>query len=265
MVELEGPGANVATLPAGVVARRLTALLAGLGELRPDACCAGAAGAEMAGGRLRLERLLLRRFPGCPVRVVHDSRLVLAAAGIDVGLALIAGTGSVAYGRTGDGREARRGGWGWMLGDEGSGVWIVREAAREVMRRGESGSPKGPLGEALLAACHARDAAELSSRLHAMHEPMTWAALAPAVIEAAGSDGGARRILDGAAAALRVLVEGVGEALGLDGPVVLAGGLLLTQAMLATAVRDGLGMPSTLLEQAPVEGAVRLAAELVRT
>jgi glucosamine kinase len=264
VVDLEGPGANVATLPAGVVARRLTELLAGLGELRPDACCAGAAGAELDSGRLRLERLMRRLLPGCPVRVVHDSRLVLAAAGIDSGIALIAGTGSVAYGRTDDGREARRGGWGWMIGDEGSGVWIVREAAREVMRRAESGNPAGSLGEALLGACRARDAAELSSHLHALREPMRWAALAPVVIEAANSDAGARRVLDDAATALRGLVASVQAALGLEGPVILAGGLLRTQPMLETAVRDGIRVPCSLLEQAPVEGAVRLAGELVR-
>jgi N-acetylglucosamine kinase-like BadF-type ATPase len=263
VVELEGPGANVATLPAGVVARRLTELLAGLGEMRPDACCVGAAGAELAAGRLRLERLVRRLLPGCPVRVVHDSRLVLAAAGVDSGIALIAGTGSVAYGLTADGREARRGGWGWMLGDEGSGVWIVREAAREVMRRAESGKPAGTLGEGLLAAARARDAAELSSHLHAMSEPMRWAALAPVVFEAAGSDGGARRILDDAAAALGGLVEGVQQALGMPGPVVLAGGLLLTQPSLETAVRKTLSVPCSLLEETPVAGAVRLARELV--
>jgi glucosamine kinase len=265
VVDLEGPGANVATLSAGVVARRLTELLAGFGELRPDACCAGAAGAELDSGRLRLERLMHRLLPGCPVRVVHDSRLVLAAAGIDSGIALIAGTGSVAYGRTDDGREARRGGWGWMIGDEGGGVWIVREAAREVMRRAESGSPAGSLGEALLGACRARDAAELSSHLHALREPMKWAALAPVVIEAANSDAGAKRVLDDAATALRGLVAGVQRALGLEGPVVLAGGLLRTQPILEAAVRDGLRLPCSLLEQAPVEGAVRMAGELVRT
>ena len=60
---------------------------------------------------MRLQSLLERMLPGCRLSVVHDARLVLAAAGLDAGTALIAGTGSVAYGRSADGREAQRGGW----------------------------------------------------------------------------------------------------------------------------------------------------------
>ena len=96
------------------------------------------AGAEVPAARSRLEALLGRMLPGCRLSVVHDTRLVLAAAGLDSGIALVAGTGSVAYGRTANGREAQRGGWGWMLGDDGSGVWIAREAAREIMSRAAS-------------------------------------------------------------------------------------------------------------------------------
>src|SRR5437879_7072469 len=123
-----------------------------MGAMRPDACCAGSAGAEVPAGRERLENLLASILPGCKVTVVHDARLVLAAAGLDSGVALIAGTGSVAFGRDPGGREARAGGWGWLLGDEGSGAWIVREAAREVLRRADAGEHLGPLGSELLTA-----------------------------------------------------------------------------------------------------------------
>jgi glucosamine kinase len=265
VLELDGPGANVATLPPSVVARRLSQLLAGLGERRPEACCAGSAGAELVSGRVRLQRILHRLLPDCQVLVVHDSRLVLAAAEIEEGIAVIAGTGSVAYGRTADGREARRGGWGWMLGDEGSGVWIVREAAREVLRRAESGSPPGALGEAFLTALRIADPAELSSHVHSLREPMRWAALASLVFDAASSDDGARRVVDDAAMALRHIVAGVQDALGIEGPVVLAGGLLLTQPTFEAAVREALQVPCSRLEQPPVEGAVRLAEKLVRS
>ncbi|HKW69023.1 MAG TPA: BadF/BadG/BcrA/BcrD ATPase family protein [Candidatus Dormibacteraeota bacterium] len=140
-VDVEGPGANVATLDPVLVDERLSALLARLGLPQPEACCARPAGAEVPAARERLERLLERTLPGSLVAVVHDARLVLAAAGLQAGIALIAGTGTVAYGRAADGREARRGGWGWILGDEGGGTWITREAAREVMARAEAGDP----------------------------------------------------------------------------------------------------------------------------
>lgn len=263
-IDVEGPGANVATLDPRLVDERLSALLARLGPANPQACCAGAAGAEVPAARARLEILLHRMLPDSRLVVVHDARLVLAAAGLRAGIALIAGTGSVAYGRTADGREVQRGGWGWMVGDEGGGAWITREAAREVMRRAEDGVSPGALGAAMLAASRSRDARQMVANLHALHEPMQWAAMASAVFESAVADAGARDIVSGAAAALASLVAQVQLSLGLQGPVVLAGGLLLNQPLLEMAVREVVDARSVRLDQPPVEGALRIAAELLR-
>lgn len=265
VVDAEGPGANVATLDGAVVDRRLTALVGKLGDIRPRACCAGAAGAEAPAGRTRLHDILTRLLPDCRLSVVHDARLVLAAAAVDAGIALVAGTGSVAYGRTPDGREAQRGGWGWMVGDDGGGVWITRKAAREVMRRADAGSPRGPLGEAMLRASGASDERHITSILHAMREPMQWAALASAVFDTADVDEGSAEIVRRAAGELASLAGDIRRDLDIDGPVVLAGGLLLHQPRLEAAVRDELGGSCIRLEEPPVEGAVRLAEELLRT
>jgi len=264
VVDAEGPGANVAVLEARLVDDRLSALLARLGTIHPDACCAGAAGAEVPDARTRLQALLERMLPGCRLSVVHDARLVLAAAGINAGIALIAGTGSVAYGRTANGRETQRGGWGWMIGDDGGGAWITREASREVIGRAESGRPVGPLGEAILAACGARDSRELIANLHAMHEPMQWAGVASAVFASANADPAASEVVHRAAAALAQLARQVQDALGLEGPVVLAGGLLLNQPLLEAEVRERTSAQCIRLEEPPVEGAVRLAEGLIR-
>lgn len=257
--EVEGPGANVATLPPAVIRHRLTDLLAELGAIHPDACCAGAAGAEVPAGRSRLEKLLASLLPGSRISVVHDARLVLAAARVDEGIALISGTGSVAYGRTAGGREARAGGWGWQLGDDGGGAWISREAAREVLRRSDDGQPLGALGKRLLAACSARDTMVLTGKLNALREPMEWAALAEAVFETADADAGAQEVVLRAASALSDLAKSVQQSLEIDGPVVLAGGLLLNQPKLERAVREKLGSTCIRLEEPPVAGAVRLA------
>ena len=256
--EAEGPGANVAVLQPRIVEARLRALLAGLGTISPEACCAGSAGAEVPAGRERLERLLANLLPGCRVTVVHDARLVLAAAGLDHGVALISGTGSVAYGRDPRGREARAGGWGWLIGDDGSAVWLARETAREVMRRSDAGEALGALGAALLEAADARDTAELIGRLHRMREPREWAALARVVFDAAGHDAGAESLVERAAADLAELVAVVRARLALVGPVVLAGGQLLNQPRLEAAVRKQVGA-AMRLEETPVAGAVRLA------
>ena len=70
--------------------------------------------------------------PHLPVKrlqLMHDAPIAHAAAlGGKAGVVVIAGTGSVAYMRTDDGREALTGGWGYLFGDEGSAFWIVRKA-----------------------------------------------------------------------------------------------------------------------------------------
>ena len=259
LADAEGPGANVAALTPAVAERRLTALLAQLGSVRPAACCAGAAGAEVPEAHDRLEQLLVRLLPGTRVTVVHDTRLVLAAAGLESGIVLISGTGSVAYGRDSAGRESRAGGWGWLLGDDGSAAWLAREAAREVMRRAEAAEPEGPLGEALLKAVGARSAVALTGKLHSFREPRRWAALAHTVFDTAAADPHAGALIGRAADGLAGLVDRVRNSLSIDGPVVLAGGLLLNHARLESEVRKRLGQSTLRLEQPPVAGAVRLA------
>jgi glucosamine kinase len=258
VAEADGPGANVAELPPHVVESRLGELLSRMGTIGPDACCAGAAGAEVQAGRERLERLLASILPDCTITVVHDARLVLAAARFDSGIALISGTGSVAYGRDGDGREARVGGWGWLVGDDGSGVWLAREAAREVMRRSDAAEPLGGLGDAMFGATATHSTTDLIGALHALDEPGEWAALAGVVFEVAGEDDGAAALVERAASALSDLVESARKRLSLDGPLVLAGGLILNQPLLEEAVRRRVGA-ATRLEEPPVAGAVRLA------
>jgi len=261
--EAAGPGANVATLGPRLIATRLSTLLASLAPVRPDACCAGSAGAEVPAGKTRLERLLKRTYPAAVVSVVHDTRLVLAAAGLEAGIVLIAGTGAVAYGRTGDGREARAGGWGPLLGDEGSATWCVREAAREVMRRSDAGDSPGVLGEALFAAVGARSPQEMTGKLHRMREASDWASIAGVVFDAAAIDPGAASVIAGAAEALRGWVDVIRKRLSITGPVVLAGGLLLNQPRLIQAVQQRIEN-ATPLEAAPVAGAVRLAEASLR-
>ncbi|HEV2250842.1 MAG TPA: BadF/BadG/BcrA/BcrD ATPase family protein [Candidatus Limnocylindria bacterium] len=263
--DVEGPGANVATLDPAVADDHVTQLVARLGVIHPAACCAGAAGAEVAQGRARLDALLRRLLPDSLVSVVHDARLVLAAAGLESGIALIAGTGSVAYGRTQDGREAQRGGWGWMIGDEGSGVWIAREAARLVMSRHETGHELGALGDAFLRASGAGDPRTMVLELHALQEAKQWAALATKVFDTAEADAGSREIISRAGVELARRAIEVQGTLGLKDPVVLAGGLLLNKPRLEEAVRKSLPhVRCVRLEEPPVEGAVRLAEDLLR-
>jgi N-acetylglucosamine kinase-like BadF-type ATPase len=149
-----------------------------------------------------------------------------------------------------------------MLGDEGSGVWIAREAARLVLARVEQGSRRGALDDALMAQCGADDPQMLIANLHAMHEPKQWAALARVVFETAEVDAGSREIIVRAADALAQIAVPLQKLIA--GPIVIAGGLLLNQPRLEEAVRRAVPQTRCIrLEDPPVEGALRLAEGLL--
>src|SRR5439155_26556427 len=74
--------------------------------------------------------------------VVNDALVALVAgAGAGAGVVIVAGTGSIAYGHDGSGHAARAGGWGYLLGDEGSGFWIGRRALAAVVRQADGRGP----------------------------------------------------------------------------------------------------------------------------
>jgi activator of 2-hydroxyglutaryl-CoA dehydratase len=88
---------------------------------------------------------------------------------------------------------------------------------------------------------------------------MEWAAMANVVFETAELDSGAQSVVLRGAAALSELAKSVRQSLDIEGPVVMAGGLLLNQPKLECAVREELGSQCVRLEEPPVAGAVRLA------
>jgi len=80
-------------------------------------------------------RGLLSEFVSGEIAVVGDMVIALEAAfGSGPGVVVIAGTGSIAYGRNSKGQVARAGGWGFAISDEGSGHWIGRAAVASSMR-----------------------------------------------------------------------------------------------------------------------------------
>jgi glucosamine kinase len=96
--------------------------------------CVGGSGAARPEVAAVVRRILAEIF-STPVDVVGDMQTSLEAAfGAGPGVIVIAGTGSIAYGRGRDGRTARAGGWGFAIGDEGSAHWIGRNAVAAVLR-----------------------------------------------------------------------------------------------------------------------------------
>jgi N-acetylglucosamine kinase-like BadF-type ATPase len=147
---LAGPGVNLqrdgADRCVGALAAILEAALEKVGAGRVEAVCLGVSGAGREQEQTSLRDALAARLgsPGLPMLVVHDAEIALEAAfGAGSGAIGIVGTGSVAYGRTADGRVIRAGGWGARLGDEGSGTAIGRDALRAVARHLDGGPCTG--------------------------------------------------------------------------------------------------------------------------
>ena len=101
--------------------------------------CIGAAGAGRAEVAAAVREMVAELIPG-EIDVVGDMEIALeAAVGAGPGVIVIAGTGSIAYGRNATGRTARAGGWGFAISDEGSAHWIGRTTVSAVLRAVDEG------------------------------------------------------------------------------------------------------------------------------
>jgi glucosamine kinase len=111
--------------------------------------CVGLSGAGRAEVREAITRML-REVLGGKIEVVSDLETTLeAAVGDGPGVIVIAGTGSIAYGRHVHGKTARAGGWGLAISDEGSGQWIGRAAVSAVLGATDAGESPGLLNQIL--------------------------------------------------------------------------------------------------------------------
>lgn len=261
---------NLASVGEQEAATQIDAAIAGLRvqghEGIPDVVCAGAAGADTPASEERLRSLLANRFGDAQICVVHDTHLVLAAAGAAHGIAVISGTGSVAWGRTPDGSNARAGGWGYLLGDEGSGYAITRAAVQHALGRADSALLPDPLTERLLAACDLHESGQLIDAFYSRPERRYWAKRSEVVFTlAAAGDTPARDLLAQAAAQLAHLIKLVHHRLGQrpHTPVVLGGGVLVNQPLLRSALRAELVSDDLtdlrVLQRDPAHGALDLA------
>lgn len=255
---------------AGIVAdiaRRALAEAGGAGERAAVLCCA-ITGAGREPERTQLEQALARVGLAERVVVTTDAQCALQDAfGDGPGILLIAGTGSIAWGRGPAGRTDRVGGWGWILGDEGSGYAIGLAALHAVVHADDGRGPATSLTPAVLRAT----GADITRGL------VTWAAeaskadigaLAPLVFAAAGTDPVAAGILNHATADLALHVRSLHERLGpWPGPAAVAfsGGLIAPGGPLRDRLCAELGgLPfATAVMERPVDGA-RGAAALAR-
>ncbi|KPN22018.1 MULTISPECIES: N-acetylglucosamine kinase [unclassified Arthrobacter] len=233
--------ANVQNVTTEQARHNLAEIFAALGTDGVSRVVAGSGGVDTAQDAAALQSLILEHVPTAEVTVVHDTRLILAAGEAPSGIGLIAGTGSVAWGMDQTGAQARSGGWGYLLGDEGSAYWIGREAVRHALRLHDTGQQPDRLSAELLLAVGIESPDALIARFHGGTGRRYWASMARVVFDAA-QEGHApsRSIIATAARDLASLVADVAAQLGISGPVVVGGGIGVHQPLLQELLTAGL-------------------------
>lgn len=224
--DLIAGSANVQNVSHETAQRNLTGLLARLGAVDAQSVLVGSGGVDTTEDEEQLRSLIAAYAPDSLITVVHDTRLILAAGKLDTGVAVIAGTGSATWGINTTGAEARAGGWGYLLGDEGSGYWFGREAVRHSLHRADLGLAVDELTATLLNACGLSTTTQLISHFHGHTDRRYWADKSFVVFTAAekGHVHSTNLILRGGKHLAEAATQ-VAARLEINGPVILGGGL----------------------------------------
>jgi N-acetylglucosamine kinase-like BadF-type ATPase len=257
--ELEAAIAN-AFESARIQRQRAAALVMGLG------------GASQTQEQTELQGWARERFAD-HVAVVHDGEILLAAGTSEHwGIALVAGTGSLAWGRNRAGKTARAGGWGYLLGDEGSGFDLARQALRAATQFADGRGEPTHLLEQILTFWNLAEPNDLLPKVYRSgltHQDI--AKLAPIVLQTAEmADDVALNLVHQAADSLVRAVVAVSRALHIETesfPLAVTGGLVLHSAFLQSELHAALrkqNCHASPIEWVPhpVAGAVRLAITL---
>jgi len=239
-------------------------------QTMPSAICLGIAGVDRADDQNVVRGIMDRIGYKATILIVNDALIALQAGiGDAPGIVIVSGTGSIAYGRNARGEAARAGGWGHVLGDEGSGYWIGRLALRGVVRHADGRGHETSLTPRLLGHFGLSGATELIHKVY--HDDLAPSAIAALAhyVQQAHDDGDlvAAAILDHGAEELVSAAAAVMKRLEMDGEnfsFVLAGGMFRAVPWLCERLKILLPTlathaRTTLLEQEPAIGAVQLA------
>jgi len=247
---------------------------AGIPRTPVAAACFGLAGAGRPDEQEPLAAWAGRQGIAGKIHVCGDAEPILAAASPDNwGIALIAGTGSFAWGRNQAGETARCGGWGYLLGDEGSGYAIALAGLRAAMRAADGRGPQTDLLPRLLSRVGTQSPADMIVKVYSAEMTRDkLAALSEIVFDLATTDEAAGKIVVTAVEDLAELVGTLAGQLRLSAggyTLAMAGGALLHQLNYSDRVLTALslrlarqqmkwpGRVATVEE--PVRGAVALA------
>ena len=208
------------------------------------------------------------------VQVTNDCEGLLAAGTQDGwGVALVAGTGSITFGRTAEGQTCRTGGWGYLMGDEGSAYTVALAGLKAAVRSADGRESEGRLLPDYLGRLGLNQPDDLLQAIYLNHPERAWiASLADVVTKAADEgDPAALRILGSAAEELALLIATTARKLDLSAkpiPICYTGGLILNSSTLQDRVAQELARQEIEIDQYvavedPVWGAIKLAKRLM--
>jgi N-acetylglucosamine kinase len=273
LASARGPGANLQAMGELEVEKVLHEVMESALAMRPvpiAAICVGIAGVDRPDDSAIMRGIMRRIGQKVPTLIVNDALVALTAgAGDGPGIVVICGTGSICYGRDELGRAARSGGWGYILGDEGSGYWLGRRVLTAVVRHSDGRGPATSLTGRVLAHFGVGSVQDLVQEIHLRDPRRRRIASLGEVVQHAVEEGDvvARAIADEGAEEMVVAAASVAEQLGLRGaifPFVLTGSIF----RVVPAVRERVvkRLPDVaprsqpmLLTEEPATGAVRLA------
>ena len=204
-----------------------------------------------------------------PLHVVNDVEVGWAGSmALAPGVNIVAGTGSIAYGRDEAGNSARSGGWMEFFSDEGSGYWLGRRAFQLFAKQSDGRVPRGRLHALMKARLGLEDDYELNNLVRDVYAPSRekTASIQRILLEAAREgDASAVRLYEEAARELAENVNAVLRQLRLgDTPAVsYSGGIFETGDLILKPFRAALDASVRVMKPVwgPAEGALLLAVE----
>ena len=221
---------NINSIGERAFRQLLEEVFAACGDMADCAClCVGAAGISNPRVKAVMQEELDKAGFRGKLLMVGDQEIALRGAMDTPGIALIAGTGSIAFGRNAAGETARSGGYGHLIDDGGSGYALGRDALSAVVRALDGRGKETALTKAVFDLLGISSLPEIVTFVYGKDtDKSKIARLSLSVVECAGAgDQAAIEILRRGAAELAELVAAVQRKLDLSGcPVALLGGVL---------------------------------------
>ena len=273
----DGSSTNIESNSLQTVGQNLQKLLTDFFETHnqpAEKCLAigfGTAGVDTEESLKTVQKIVDNLHLPCPIYVFNDAEIALAAQTRGKpGILLISGTGSIGYGLNDQGEEKRVGGYGYLVGDEGSGYWLGNKAIKAALRSFDGTQNKTMLLPMLLKTLKIHHAEELVDFVYQANKNEI-AALSFLVEEArAAGDSTAMHIMEKAAKHLSNMAIALAEKLSMEeeqAPLVMAGGVLLNTPWLmertyALVKKHCPNMMLTPLEKEAVIGGIYIAAKM---